>query len=238
WNGAPPDRVWFLLLVPIAAAGMILARRLSPSVEVAQGLRKAAPLGPSRRAVTLLAGLFGLDAFAGGFVVQTFIAFWLIDRYDASTANVGALFAAIGVIQTMSFLAAPVIARRWGLLNTMVFTHLPSNLLLAAVAFAPSLPVAAGLLLARSALSQMDIPTRQAYVMTLVEPEERTAATAYTNTARYLVRPIGPLLAGMTFTLTAGAPFLIAGLLKSVYDLTLWSWFRTIPLPTRKEGAP
>jgi hypothetical protein len=84
----------------------------------------------------------------------------------------------------------------------------------------------------------MDIPTRQAYVMTLVEPEERTAATAYTNTARYLARPIGPLLAGAIFTVTAGLPFLIAGLLKSVYDLTLWAWFRTIPLPTRKEEAP
>jgi MFS family permease len=237
WVDAPADRVWFLLLIPIAVIGVIIARRLSASVELAEGRRKAAPLGPSRRAVTLLAGLFGLDAFGGSFVVQTFIAFWLIDRLHATTTNVGVLFAAIGVIQTASFLAAPVIARRWGLLNTMVFTHLPSNLLLAAVAFAPSLPVAAGLLLARSALSQMDIPTRQAYVMVLVEPEERTAATAYTNTARYLARPIGPLLAAATLTLAAGAPFLIAGVLKSVYDLTLWGWFRTIPLSPRNEPA-
>jgi len=238
WSGAPADRVWFLLLVPIAAAGMIIARRLSPSVELMTGRGRAAPLGPSRRVVTLLAGLFGLDAFAGGFVVQTFIAFWLIDRHGASTAAVGAVFAAVGVVQTASFLAAPLIARRWGLLNTMVFTHLPSNLLLAAVAFAPNLEVAAGLLLARAALSQMDIPTRQAYVMTLVGPEERTAAIAYTNTARYLVRPIGPLVAGFMFTVTGGLPFLIAGLLKSVYDLTLWSWFRTVPLPTKEETAP
>ncbi len=236
--GAPADRPWFLLLVPIAACGVIIARRLSQSVELTDGRRKPARLDRSRRAVTLLAGLFGLDAFAGGFVVQTFIAFWLIDRHGATTGAIGILFAAIGVVQTASFLAAPVIARHWGLLNTMVFTHLPSNLLLAAVAFAPNLPVAAGLLLARSALSQMDIPTRQAYVMTLVEPEERTAATAYTNTTRYLVRPFGPLLAGALFTVsTAGAPFLIAGLLKSVYDLTLWTWFRTIPLPTRQETA-
>ena len=237
-DGAPSDRVWFLVLLPIATAGLLIARRLSPTVELTEGSRKAAPLGPSRRAVTHLAGLFGLDAFAGGFVVQTFIAFWLIDHHAATTASVGVLFAAIGVIQTASFLVAPVIARRWGLLNTMVFTHLPSNLLLAAVAFAPNLPVAAGLLLARAALSQMDIPTRQAYVITLVEPEERTAATAYTNTARYLVRPIGPLLAAAALSLTAGAPFVIAGVLKSVYDLTLWSWFRTIPLPTREETAP
>jgi predicted MFS family arabinose efflux permease len=108
-------------------------------------------------------------------------------------------------------------------------------MLLACVAFAPNFAVAAGLLLARATLSQMDVPTRQAYVMTLVEPEERTAATAYTNTARYLARPLGPVLAGATLALTAGAPFLIAGLLKSIYDLALWGWFRTIPLPSRKD---
>jgi len=235
WAGAPADRVWFLMLLAVAATGVIIARRLSPSVELMGGLGKAAPLGPSRPVVIRLAGLFALDAFAGSFVVQTFIAFWLIDRLRATTATVGALFAAIGVIQTLSFLAAPVIARRWGLLNTMVFTHLPSNMLLASVAFAPDFPVAAGLLLARATLSQMDVPTRQAYVMTLVEPEERTAATAYTNTARYLARPLGPVLAGATLALTAGAPFLIAGLLKSIYDLALWGWFRTIPLPSRKD---
>ena len=237
WDGAPSDRAWFLLLVPIAATGIVIARRLSPLVEVTTKGRKPAPLGPSRPAVTRLAGLFALDAFAGGFVVQTFIAFWLIDRFHATTASVGGLLAAIGVIQTLSFLAAPLIASRWGLLNTMVFTHLPSNLLLAAVAFAPNLPVAAGFLLARSALSQMDVPTRQAYVMTLVEPEERTAAIAYTNTARYIVRPIGPLLAGAAITIAAGAPFIIAGALKSLYDLTLWRWFRTIPLSSRTETA-
>lgn len=237
WNRAPSDRVWFLLFIPIAITGIVIARRLSPLVEATQGRRKAAPLGPSRPAVVRLSSLFALDAFAGGFVVQTFIAFWLIDRFDATTATVGALFAAIGVIQTLSFLAAPLIARRWGLLNTMVFTHLPSNLLLAAVAAAPNLSIAAGLLLARAALSQMDVPTRQAYVMTLVRPEERTAAIAYTNTARYIVRPIGPLVAGAAISIAAGAPFVIAGLIKSVYDLTLWTWFRTIPLSSRKRRA-
>jgi len=238
WDGAPTDRVWFLLFLPIAAIGVIIARRLTPAVEVAGRRSRGAPLGPSRPAVTRLAGLFAVDAFGGGFVVQTFIAFWLIDRFDATTANVGVLFAAIGVIQTLSFLVAPILARRWGLLNTMVFTHLPSNLLLTAVAFAPNLPVAAGLLLARTALSQMDVPTRQAYVITLVGPEERTAAIAYTNTARYLVRPIGPLLAGAALTFTAGAPFIIAGIIKSIYDLTLYGWFRTVPLPNSNETIP
>ncbi len=234
-DNSSPGRAWFLLLVPIGIVGAIIALRLSASVEVREGRGRAAPLGQSRQAVTRLSGLFALDAFAGSFIVQTFIAFWLIDRHNATTATVGGLFAAMGVIQTLSFLAAPVIARRWGLLNTMVFTHLPSSFLLAALAFAPNLPIAVVLLLARAALSQMDVPTRQAYVMTLVAPDERTAATAYTNTARYLARPIGPLLAGATLTLTAGAPFLIAGLLKSIYDLTLWGWFRKIPLPTEQE---
>ena len=221
WDRAPSDQGWFLLFIPIAAAGMIISRRLSPMVEMTKAGSNAAPLGPSRPAVTRLAGLFALDAFGGGFVVQTFVAFWLIERFGATTPTIGALFAAIGVIQTLSFLAAPLIARRWGLLNTMVFTHLPSNLLLAGVAFAPNLPVAVGFLLARSALAQMDVPTRQAYVMTLVEPEERTAAVAYTNIARYIVRPIGPLLAGAAATIVGGAPFIIAGTLKSLYDLTL-----------------
>jgi MFS family permease len=230
WAGAPTERLWFLLLVPVSVVGIVVARRLTAGVETKGARQASSTLGPSRRAVVGLAGLFGLDAFAGGFIVQTFIAFWLIDRYDATTTIVGALFAGIGVIQTLSFLAAPLIARHWGLLNTMVFTHLPSNLLLASVAFAPNLVVAAILLLCRSALSQMDVPTRQAYVMRLVTPEERTAATAYTNTARYLVRPIGPVLAGAAIGLGAGIPFLVSGLLKSVYDLTLWAWFRTVPL--------
>lgn len=238
WSAAPPDRMWFLLFVPIAAFGVIIARRLSTEVEVevAGGVPKGVPLGPSRPAVTRLAGLFAIDAFAGGFVVQTFIAFWLIDRFDAATSTIGALFAAIGVIQTLSFLVAPALAARWGLLNTMVFTHLPSNVLLAAVAFAPDLGIAAGLLLVRSSLSQMDVPTRQAYVLTLVGPEERTAAIAYTNTARYLVRPIGPLAAAATLTFAVGAPFVIAGLVKTIYDVTLWRWFRTVPLNTNKEA--
>jgi MFS family permease len=236
WSAAPSDRWWLGLLVVVGGFGIASARRLSPAVE-AQQRHRGEPLGPSRRAVTRLAGLFAFDALAGGFVVQTFVAFWLIDRFGANTAQLGALFAAIGVTQTLSFLAAPVLARRWGLLNTMVFSHLPSNVLLAGVALAPNLAVSAALLVARAALSQMDVPTRQAYVMTLVTEDERTAAIAYTNTARYVARPIGPLVAGATLGLAAGAPFLIAGTLKCAYDVTLWRWFRRIPLPTQQEAG-
>jgi MFS family permease len=141
------------------------------------------------------------------------------------------VFFVIGVLQTVSFLAAGSLGARFGLLRTMVFTHLPSNVLLLCIPLAPTLPAAIALLLARTALSQMDVPTRQAYVMALVEPTERTAAAAYTNTARYVVRPVGPLLAAGAVSLGLGAPFVIAGSIKGTYDLVLWRWFSTVPLP-------
>ena len=137
----------------------------------------------------------------------------------------------MGLLQAASILAAVRLARRFGLLATMVGTHLPSNLLLAAIPLAPTLPVATALLLGRSALAQMDVPTRQAYVVALVQPEERTAAAAATNTARYLARPLAPALAGAAGQLTGGLPFVAAGGIKVVYDLGLWAWFRRVPLP-------
>src|SRR5207302_7610580 len=133
-------------------------------------------------------------------------------------------------------LAAPRLARRFGLLRTMVFTHLASNGVLALIPFAPSLGLAVAALLARTALSQMDVPTRQAYVMALVDPDERTAAAAYTNTARYLARPVGPVLAGVASSVSLGSPFLIAGAVKSAYDLVLWSWFRRVRAPEEVDA--
>jgi predicted MFS family arabinose efflux permease len=164
--------------VPAALAGMVIAHRLSSAVERPVPLEAttstpAPVLGVSRPAVARLAGLFAMDSFGGGFVVQAFIAFWLAERFDASVTVIGVMFFAVGLLQTASFLAAGPLADRVGLLPTMAFTHLPSNILLVAVAFAPNLAVAIGLLLARVVLSQMDVPTRQAYVMVLVEPTER-----------------------------------------------------------------
>lgn len=234
WSGTPSEPRFFLLLVPAALAGMLIARRLTPAVErpaLTQATTPTPVLGGSRPVVARLAGLFAMDSFGGGFVVQAFIAFWLAERFDASVAVIGVTFFAVGVLQTVSFLAAGTLAERFGLLATMVFTHLPSNVLLVAIAFAPNLAVAIGLLLARVVLSQMDVPTRQAYVMALVDPAERTAAASVTNTARYLVRPIGPVLAGATQSFGLGAPFVIAGTIKGAYDLVLWRWFRTVPLP-------
>ena len=132
-----------------------------------------------------------MDSFAGGFTVSAFIAYWFAHRFDTTTATLGVVFAIVGVLQTLSFLAAGRLAERFGLLRTMVGTHLPSNVLLAALPFAPSFEVAVVLLFARVALSQMDVPTRQAYVMALVSPAERTAAAATTNSARYVTRPFG-----------------------------------------------
>jgi MFS family permease len=233
-DSSEPAR-WFLVLVPVAAIGWWLARRLSDAVEPVAVTSSAGRLARSRPTVTRLASLFALDSFAGGFTVSAFVAYWLQARFDASPAVIAVTFFAIGALQTVSFLVAPRLADRFGLLRTMVFTHLPSNLLLAAVAFAPNLAMAIGLLLARTALSQMDVPTRQAYVMALVEPDERTPAAAYTNTARYVSRPAGPPLAALAQTLALGLPFVISGSLKSVYDVTLWRWFRQVPLPDPVE---
>jgi MFS family permease len=238
WPGSPSDSRFFLVLVPAALVGLALTAALTSSVERRPSRSAAASagaLGSSRPVVVRLAGLFAMDSFGGGFVVQSFIAFWLAERFGASIGVLGVTFFAIGLLQTGSFLAAAPLAERFGLLATMVFTHLPSNVLLIAMAFAPSLPVAIGLLLARVVLSQMDVPTRQAYVMALVDPGERTAAAAVTNTARYLVRPLGPVLAGAAQTFGLGAPFVIAGTVKGAYDLILWRWFRTVPLPDDQE---
>jgi MFS family permease len=227
WAGAPANGRFFLVFAPVALAGAVVARTLSDGIEVEQHAAKrerpTAELSTSRPVVVRLAGLFALDSFGGGFVVQAFVAYWLAERFGASLGTVGVVFFAVGVLQTGSFLVAPRLAERFGLLNTMVFTHLPSNILLASIAFAPTLGVAVALLLARTVLSQMDVPTRQAYVMALVTPEERTAAAAYTNTARYVV--------GAAQSIALGLPFLLAGSIKSAYDLILWRWFSHVELP-------
>ncbi|MER6006198.1 MFS transporter [Nonomuraea angiospora] len=222
------------VLIVAGAVGAVLAARLPASVEAPvtlPGLPRPRLLARSRGPVARLAALFAVDSLAGGFVVQAYLGYWLSVSYGATTQTIGITFAALGVLQTASLLAAPLVAGRIGLLRTMVFTHLPANLLLAAVPFAPVLPVAIALLLARACLSQMDVPTRQAYVMALVPAEERTAAAGVTNTARYLTRPVGPALAGLLFPLGLALPFLIAGVAKTGYDLTLWRIFRSVRLP-------
>jgi MFS family permease len=236
WSNPPDQQRFFLLLVPAALVGLAFARRLTDAVEHRATAADAAPrmLDESRPTVVRLAALFSLDSFAGGFTVQAFVAFWLAQRFDASVGVIGVTFFAFGVLQTGSFLLSGRLAERFGMLRTMVFTHLPSNLVLVAVAFAPNLAIAIVLLLVRVLLSQMDVSPRQAYVMALVPPDERTAAASVTNTARYLTRPAGPVLAGVAQSVALGFPFVIAGSLKSVYDVVLWRWFRQVPLPDDK----
>jgi MFS family permease len=228
WSGAPSDQRAFWLFVPIALVGAHVARRLSSAVEPPARTTTTRPLGDSRPTVMRLSALFATDSFGGGFFVQSFIAYWFATKFDASVGTLGIVFFVVGLLQTASLLAAPRIAERAGLLPTMVFTHLPANLLMMALAFAPNLTVAVALLFSRVLLSQMDVPTRQAYVMALVEPHERTAAAVYTNTARYLVRPLGPLLGGASQSIALGAPFVIGGAIKGAYDLVLWRWFRGV----------
>jgi MFS family permease len=232
---------YFLVLVPVGAAGIVLASRLSAAVEapaesVISGKSSSRPrsgLGPSRSVVWWLAGLFAVDAGGGGLVTTGFLSFYFTQRYHTSLAALGWLFFAVSAVQAVSVAVAPLLARRFGLIATMVGTHLPSNILLASVAFAPTFAIAAALLLARTTLSQMDVPTRQALVMTVVTPEERTAAAALTNTSRYTVRPFGPLIAGLAQQITLGAPLLIAGAVKAGYDITLWAWARRLGLASR-----
>lgn len=231
------DSRFFLVLVPVGLAGALVAASLSERVEAETGAERATPLARSRPTVLRLAGLFAMDSFGGGFAVQSFLVYFLSRRFGVSPGALSVVFFAVGFLQAGSFLAATRLAERFGLLNTMVFSHLPSNVLLAGMALAPNGVVAIALLLARFALSQMDVPTRQAYVVALVDPGERVAASAYTGTARYAVRPAAPLLGGMLQQVWLGLPLVVAGAIKTTYDLALWSWFRRVPLPPAPKEA-
>jgi len=231
WTGAPTGRLWFLLFPIGAIVCLWLSTRLSDAMELE--VRASAPLVRSRERVFRLSSLFAIDAFAGGFVVTVFIVYWFEKRFGASVELMSAVIFAAGLLQAASSLVAVKVSARFGLLNTMVFTHLPSNILLMCVPLMPTLPLAIAVLLLRFALSQMDVPTRQAYLAALVDPEERTAAAATTNTARYLARPLGPIVGtALMRNVALGAPWVVAGGLKAGYDLLLWRVFRRVELPS------
>ena len=194
---------------------------------------------PSRGVVFRLSALFGVDAFAGGLVVQSYLAFWFHQRFGASPAALGAIFFGANGLAGVSALYAAAIARRIGLVNTMVATHLPSSVLLALVPLMPTLGLAIGVLLLRFSISQMDVPTRQSYTMAVVEPDERSAAAGVTGTVRTVGAALAPLLAGPLYATAAlsSLPFLLAGGLKAAYDLALWRRFRTILPPEERPVA-
>src|SRR3954471_3807814 len=187
------------------------------------------PLGPSKAIVWKLAGLFSIDSFAGGFTINTLLALWLFDRFGLSLSAAGAFFFWTGMLSAGSQLAAAPLARRIGLVNTMVFTHIPANLCLIGAAFAPSLELALGLLLARSALSQMDVPARGAYVMSVVTPAERPAAASFTAVPRSLASALSPSLTGAMFAVgIMSTPLILCGVLKTAYDVALFFAFRRV----------
>jgi predicted MFS family arabinose efflux permease len=232
---APVGQRWLLVYPLAAAAALMLARGLSPAVEADPVLEPGPALRRSRKPVLRLAGLFAVDSFAGGFVVQSFVVFWFAREYGASTQLMGAVLAGTGLFQAASFVLAPRLALRFGLLNTMVFTHLPSNVVLALIPLAPNLPTALTLLLLRFPLSQMDVPTRQAYLALLAGPQELAAAASVTNAARTAVRPLSAPIAGAaTGTSVSGLPFFLAGGLKAAYDLALYLSFRRIPIEAHR----
>ena len=174
-----------------------------------------------------LAALFSLDAFAGGLVVNSLLSLWLFERFGLSLAQAGAFFFWAGMLSAASQFAAPMVARRIGLLNTMVFTHIPANICLILAAWAPTLPLALGLLFVRSALSQMDVPTRTAFVMAVVTPAERSAAASFTAVPRSLAAALSPTLSGALFAAgLISLPLVACGGLKIGYDLMLWRAMR------------
>jgi MFS family permease len=223
-------KAMFVLYALLGVAGCLLYARIPPRVQPIEG--STAALGPSRHIVYKLAALFSLDAFAGGFVVQSLLALWLFERFDLSLSAASLFFFWAGVFSAFSFPVAAWLSRRIGLINTMVFTHIPSSLCLILAAIAPTLSIALALLLVRAALSQMDVPTRSSYVMAVVTEAERPAAASFTAVPRSLAAAASPALAGALFAASFQAwPLIICGALKIVYDLLLLVQFRHVKPP-------
>ncbi|WP_292450151.1 MFS transporter [Mesorhizobium sp.] len=227
-------QIAFLLYAALGLGSLLLYSRL-PNEPLDPGAPPAEPLRKSRAIVLTLAALFSLDAFAGGFVVQSLLALWLYQQFGLSLSATGAIFFFTGVLSAASYLVAVQIAKRIGLVNTMVFTHLPSSLCLMLIPFMHSLAPVIVLLLIRSALSQMDVPTRTSYVMAVVTPGEQAAAASVTAVPRSLAAAASPVLAGSLLAISSfGWPLLIAGALKIVYDILLLAMFRKVRPPEER----
>lgn len=232
--------LWSYVAVSILL--MLLFARLSPQAEAqavastSSGPRSRLGLHRSRPVVAKLAALFAIDAFGGGFVVQGLVAYWFHLRFGLDTPALGAIFFGTNLLTALSLLAAAPIARRFGLLNTMVFSHLPSHVLLMLVPFMPSVELAVGMLLARHLLSQLDVPTRQSYMMAIVDPDERSAAAGFTSVARNAAAAVAPVFSGATLAVPGlGLPFLIGGGMKIVYDVALFMLFRGVRPPEERD---
>ena len=242
-TGATQLQSYQVAVVAYAAGGVLLTLLFSQVTQEVEASNPAAPssatvatrfgLGPSRGIVLKLSGLFAMDAFAGGFVMQSLVAYWFHVRFGVQAGVLGSILFGANVLAAISALSAARLAKRFGLLNTMVFTHLPSNVLLVLVPLMPSLPLAIVVLLLRFSISQMDVPTRQSYTMAAVSPEERSAAGGVTGVARTVGASLSPVIAGWMLGVMAllSAPFFVAGSVKIAYDLLLYATFRKIKLP-------
>jgi hypothetical protein len=228
----------FLFYAALGAACALVYRGMRAEAATAGTGKPKAPLGPSRNIVYLLAALFGVDAFGGGLVVQSMVALWMYGKFAITPAEAGTIFFATGLLSAVSFLLAVPIARRFGLVNTMVFTHIPANICLVAIPFVDDLATVVVLLLVRSFLSQMDVPTRSSYVMAIVEPHERPAAASVTSVPRSLASAASPLVAGWLLTVSSfGWPLAAAGFVKIAYDLMLLATFRKVKPPEERAAT-
>jgi MFS family permease len=239
WAPLSSYRAVVVLYAALGLALLALFAGLGPGVEARAAKRAERPplLSPglglhrSRGVVLRLSGLFAVDAFAGGFIVQAWVAWWLQQRFGAGEALIGGVFMVANVLAGLSALWAAALARRFGLVNTMVFTHLPSNVLLLLVPLMPTMWLAVLVLFARFSISQMDVPTRQSYTMAVVDPSERAAAAGVTGIARTVGASLSPLYAVPAL---AGVPFYVCGLLKIGYDLALWRAFSKVRPPEER----
>jgi predicted MFS family arabinose efflux permease len=244
-SGATALNSYRAVLIGYAVLGVALIAlftRLSSAIETGAEADAASSqhtfgLHRSRGVVMKLSGLFALDAFAGGFIVQSLMAYWFHVKFGVAPATLGSIFFGANILAGVSALLAARIAARIGLINTMVFTHIPSNLLLMLVPLMPSLPLAIAVLLIRFSISQMDVPTRQSYTMAVVSPDERSAASGVTSIARSVGASLSPALSGQLLAISAflSAPFFFAGGLKIIYDLLLYRSFRALKPPEESQ---
>jgi MFS family permease len=237
-TGSTATESYRIILIGYAFGGALLTALflfLSPAVETTttESAPRSFGLHRSKKTVITLSALFSLDAFAGGFIIESFLAYWFHVKFGADERVLGMIFFGGNILAGISALSSARIASRFGLINTMVFTHLPSNVLLCFVPLMPTLPLAIAVLLFRYSISQMDVPTRQSYTMAVVAPDERSAASGVTSIARSLGASLSPTITGYLLAnpLLMGAPFFVAGGLKIIYDLLLFESFKTLKPP-------
>jgi len=238
WDELSALRAGLGVAALLTAAALIFYPRLSAAVEPAEPRARIAVAPETRRLLWRISSLFVLDSLGGGFLTASLISWFFFRRFGVGEGSLGLLFFAARILNAVSHLGAAWLAKRIGLVNTMVFTHMPSSLLLVTVAFAPSFPIAAALFLLREGLVEMDVPTRQSYVMAVVRPEERTLASGVTHLVRMAMWAIGPALAGWSMqAFSLGAPLGIAATMKIAYDFLLWGAFRHVRPPEERIAA-